>query len=209
MPFPLVGFQKSSASPWAIPVTGSYSSREIHELRLFSCLQRDCVTLFQEKGCKENREDINNFAKECIFEILGGKLRKNKKISEELSYQVSTNDQRILFYMYIADIIAANLKKKCYWLAKDHQMERLDLLQRLTSKTSSTTFVVKHDQWLTKNSRGGLVRWARDFHQKGCGLQRHSLKDPNQLHDERAHDGLLHGKLLFIGTVCRLLTAIS
>ena len=41
----------------------------IHELRLSSCLQSDCVTLFQEKGCQENREDINNFLQEYILEI--------------------------------------------------------------------------------------------------------------------------------------------
>ena len=138
----------------------------IHELRLSSCLQSDCVTLFQEKGCQENREDINNFLQEYILEIpsqiLGGMLRENKKISEELSYQVSTNDQRILFY--IAGFIVANLKKKCYRLAKDNQVERLDLLKRLTSKTSGTSFVAKNDQWLTKNSRGGLVRPADNFY---------------------------------------------
>ena len=56
---------------------------QIHELRLSSCLQSDCVTLFQEKGCQENREDVNNFLLEYILEIpsqiLGGMLRKNKK----------------------------------------------------------------------------------------------------------------------------------
>ena len=55
----------------------------IHELRLSSCLQRDCVSLFEEKGCQENREDINNFLQEYILEIpsqiLGGMLRENKK----------------------------------------------------------------------------------------------------------------------------------
>ena len=43
-------------------------------------------------------------------------------------------------------------------------MERLDLLKRLTIKTSSTNFVAKYDQWLTKNSRGRLVRPADNFY---------------------------------------------
>ncbi|XP_062592552.1 uncharacterized protein LOC134279986 [Saccostrea cucullata] len=114
----------------------------IHELRLSSCVQSECVNLFSEKGCEEKREDIINFLQDYILEIpseiLGGLLKENKKVSEELSYQISTNDQTILFY--ISGFIVANLRKKCYRMSKENRSERLNLLDKLTSKTSSTNF---------------------------------------------------------------------
>ena len=159
----------------------------IHELRLSSCLQRDCVSLFEEKGCQENREDINNFLQEYILEIpsqiRGGMRRENKKISEELSYHVSTKDQRILFY------IAGSL-----WQTWRSAIDRpkiirwrdLTLLKRLTSKTSDTSFVAKYDQWLSKNSRGGLVRPADNFYLlvRELEISIRKVVDFNNIHSE-------------------------
>lgn len=74
-----------------------------------------------EKGCEEKREDIINFLQDYILEIpsemFGNLLEENKKISEELSYHISTYDKKILFY--ISGFIAANLKKKCFRMTEE------------------------------------------------------------------------------------------
>ena len=62
----------------------------------------------------------------------------------------------------------------------------MTLLKRLTSKTSDTSFVAKYDQWLSKNSRGGLVRPADNFYLLVCELEISIRKvvDFNNIHSE-------------------------
>ncbi|XP_062597802.1 uncharacterized protein LOC134259219 [Saccostrea cucullata] len=139
---------------------------KLHALRLSAILQRDCVKEFIERGCTEKSEDIVNFLQTYILnlpcEIVNTLLEQNKTVSEQQSKELSQNDQQILFY--ICGFIVRSLKKKSFRKKKEDRDERLQMLEKLTCEKNNSSFIAEFDKWLTKSTRGGLLRPTDAFY---------------------------------------------
>ena len=98
------------------------------------------------------------FFEDIVGELFTEQIKLVKSDSEKEQSTVSVNDQSILFC--IAGFTIKALKKRYYVVSS----KNLTIMDKLVSRSDSSSFVNSYSEWFNKQDSGGLQKPSDNFY---------------------------------------------